>query len=84
MKRQLVLLCFGASLAWSPCSAQTQFPTEQAARQHCPNDTVVWLNHYSGIYHFKGQRWYANTRNGTYVCQKEADRAGDRATRNGE
>jgi hypothetical protein len=63
---------------------QGQFPTEQQAQQHCPNDTVVWLNLYSGIYHFKGQLWYANTSKGAFVCQREADRAGDRATRNGE
>jgi hypothetical protein len=69
----------------SPISyAQGQFPTEQQAQQHCPNDTVVWLNLPSGIYHFKGQRWYGNTRSGAFVCRSEADKAGDRATRNGE
>ena len=60
------------------------FQTEQTAQQHCPTDTVVWLNLPSGIYHFKGQRWYGNTKNGAYVCEKEADQAGDRATRNGQ
>ena len=57
------------------------FSTEQAAKQHCPTDTVVWLNLRSGIYHYKGQHWYGNTKSGAYVCQKEADQAGDRATR---
>jgi hypothetical protein len=57
------------------------FNTEQLAKQHCPTDTVVWLNLKSGIYHYKGQRWYGNTKSGAYVCQKEADQAGDRATR---
>ena len=57
------------------------FSTEQLAKQHCPTDTVVWLNHQSGVYHYKGQRWYGNTKSGAYVCQKEADRAGDRATK---
>jgi hypothetical protein len=27
-----------------------------------------------------GERWYGNTRSGAYVCQREADRAGDRAS----
>jgi hypothetical protein len=58
-----------------------QFSTEQAAKSHCPTDTVVWLNLKSGIYHYKGQHWYGNTKSGAYVCQKEADQAGDRATR---
>lgn len=57
------------------------FSTEQSAKQHCPTDTVVWLNLPTGIYHYKGQHWYGNTKSGTYVCQKEADKAGDRATR---
>jgi hypothetical protein len=54
------------------------------AQQHCPADTVVWVNLPSGIYHFKGERWYGNTKSGAYVCQREADRAGDRATRTGQ
>jgi hypothetical protein len=60
------------------------FATEDAAQQHCPRDTVVWLNTNSGIYHEKGMRWYGNTRHGAYVCRKEADAAGDRDTRNGQ
>jgi hypothetical protein len=62
----------------------TLFTTEQKAQQHCPKDTVVWLNLPSGVYHFKGQRWYGNTRNGAFVCEQEADKAGDRGTRNGQ
>jgi|ERR1035437_2199215 hypothetical protein len=57
------------------------FSTEQSAKQHCPTDTVVWLNLPTGIYHYKGQHWYGNTKSGAYVCQKEADKAGDQATR---
>ena len=57
------------------------FSTEQFAKQHCPTDTVVWLNLLTGVYHFKGDHWYGNTKSGAYVCQKEADKAGDRATR---
>jgi hypothetical protein len=56
------------------------FSTEQLAKQHCPSDTIVWLNLNTGVYHFKGDHWYGNTKNGAYVCQKEADKAGNRAT----
>ena len=62
-------------------SGLQKFSTEQAAKSHCPTDTVVWLNLRTGIYHYKGQSWYGNTKSGAYVCQKEADQAGDRATR---
>jgi hypothetical protein len=61
-----------------------RFQAETAARAHCPADIVVWLNTPSGIYHFKGMRWYGNTLHGAYVCKREADQAGDRATRNGQ
>jgi hypothetical protein len=67
-----------------PAPTLTLFQNEQQAQKHCPQDVVVWLNLSSGIYHFKGQRWYANTNNGAFVCEKEADLAGDRATENGQ
>src|SRR5579872_1762790 len=48
------------------------FTTEDEAQRHCPNDTVVWLNTRTGIYHLKGERWYGRTKHGAYVCKKEA------------
>jgi hypothetical protein len=36
------------------------------------------------IYHWKGMRWYGNTKNGSYVCKKEADENGNRGTLNGQ
>lgn len=62
----------------------TLYTSELAAQKHCPKDTVVWLNLPTGIYHFQGERWYGNTNNGAFVCEKEADKAGDRATLNGQ
>jgi hypothetical protein len=54
------------------------------SRVLCPQDTVVGLNLSSGVYHFRAQRWYAATKNGAFVCEKEADLAGDRTTENGQ
>ena len=59
--------------------ALDQFPTEQQAQQHCPKDTVVWLNTATGIFHYKGERWYGRTKRGAFVCQKEAAKEGDRS-----
>jgi hypothetical protein len=98
MLRRLVgLLTLAFSLFASPALATSHSPTptassgdltlfasESAAQKHCPKDTVVWLNTASGIYHEKGMRWYGNTKHGAYVCQAEADAAGDRDTRNGQ
>jgi hypothetical protein len=60
------------------------FSTEDAAQAHCPRDVVVWLNIPSGIYHYKGERWYGRTKHGAFACEKEAIKAGDRASENGQ
>ena len=60
------------------------YRTEQQAQNHCPKDTVVWLDPPSRIYHFKGQRRYGNTNDGAFVCEQEADQAGNRAAQNGQ
>ena len=65
-------------------SALSTFDTEEAAQSHCPDDTVVWLNLNSGIYHYQGERWYGNTEDGAYVCEQEAIADGERATENGQ
>jgi hypothetical protein len=60
------------------------FQSEQQAQQSCPSDVVVWVNLPSGVYHFRGQRWYGATKSGAFVCMQEADRYGYRPTRNGQ
>ena len=65
-------------------SALTLFANSQDAQQHCPQDTVVWLNLKSGIWHYKGERWYGRTRDGAFVCEHSAAAAGDRGTENGQ
>lgn len=62
----------------------TMFATEGAAQAHCPSDVVVWLNTKTGIWHEKGMRWYGRTKQGSYVCRKEAAAAGYRDTENGQ
>lgn len=76
----LALTCFVSAEAL----AIEQFSSEADASKHCPKDTVVWLNQPTMIWHYKGQRWYGNTKHGAYVCEKEAAAEGARATRNGE
>jgi hypothetical protein len=85
MKALAIVYVAVTALAFaSPSYAQAKFTSEQQAQQHCPNDIVVWLNLPTGIYHMKGERWYGRTKDGGYVCEKEADQAGDRETRNGQ
>ncbi|MDE2482160.1 MAG: hypothetical protein KGN02_08215 [bacterium] len=90
-----ILAILGNPFAGSPSAAPAAaavvasttlhyFSTESSAHAHCPHDVVVWLNIPSGIYHYKGERWYGRTRNGAFVCEKEAIAAGDRASENGQ
>lgn len=83
MRTLFVALLLSFSLLLPSYSfALEQFQTEQAAQKHCPSDTVVWLNIPTGVWHYKGQRWYGRTKNGAYVCKKEAAAEGNRGTHN--
>lgn len=85
MKKLIAGVIIALTVLVSPLAYSLEyFQTEQAAHKHCPKDVVVWLNTRSGVWHYKGQRWYANTKNGAFVCRKEASADGDRGTRNGQ
>jgi hypothetical protein len=50
----------------------------------CPGDQLVWVNTPSKIYHFKGTRDFGSTKTGKFLCQRDADKEGDRPSRNGQ
>jgi hypothetical protein len=50
--------------------------TEQAAGG---GDGKVWVNTKSGVYHKEGDRWYGKTKEGKYMTEDEAIKAGYRA-----
>jgi hypothetical protein len=50
----------------------------------CPGDRVVWVNTNSGIYHLEGERWFGRTAAGKFMCEKDAQKEGDRETKNGQ
>jgi hypothetical protein len=80
----IALLLFSPNVGPVIAANAQLFTVEVEAQKHCPADTVVWVNTPTGIYHLKGMRWYGNTKSGAYVCQKEGDAGGYRATRNGQ
>jgi hypothetical protein len=87
MVKIVLLACvlFFTSIFPSSAAPPAQhFQSEPEAQRHCPKDTVVWVNTKTGIYHLKGERWYGRTKDGAYVCRKEANAEGDRMTRNGQ
>ena len=50
----------------------------------CPGDKLVWVNTRSGIYHFQGERYFGSTKSGKCICERDADKEGDRPTHNGQ
>jgi hypothetical protein len=42
------------------------------------------VNTRSCIYHFRGERYLGSTKHEKFMCEKDADKEGDRPTRNGQ
>jgi hypothetical protein len=59
-------------------------PTRHAKKAAVSKSIKVWVNTNSGVYHYPGQRWYGNTREGEYMSEDEARKRGFRATQNGQ
>ncbi len=58
------------------------FRTEQQAQEHCPKDTVVWVDPQSGGYYLNTNPSYGHAGGGRYACRREAELAGMRAMTN--
>jgi len=69
--------------ASATCYAQTTYSTPGDAAKHC-RSPVVWLNTKTGVYHMPGSKDYGATKDGAFVCQAAANRAGDRPALNGQ
>jgi hypothetical protein len=81
----LRLLPVTLSLATAATVVAAQTPVHHPpAGMTCPNDKLVWVNTRSHIYHFQGERYFGSTKEGKFMCEHDADREGDRPTRNGQ
>ncbi|TMJ68763.1 MAG: hypothetical protein E6G83_04125 [Alphaproteobacteria bacterium] len=73
-------------LAFTACAQSPEilvaFRTEQQAQEHCPKDTVVWVDPQSGGYHLNTSPSYGHAGAGRYACRREAELAGMRAMAN--
>ena len=74
---------FAAVPVAEPALAQTPYhPLPPGLR--CPGDQIVWLNTRTGVFHFRGERYFGSTKSGKYICERQALAEGDRATENGQ
>jgi hypothetical protein len=76
-----VLLMTGAPAVHA--TSLSIYGSEDQAQQHCPHDTIVWLNLPARVYYQKGQRPYGHGQHSAYACKAEADGAGARNSLNG-
>ena len=52
--------------------------------QGSPGNGMVWVNTDSGVYHKEGSRYYGKTKNGNYMTEADAVKAGYRAAKKNE
>ena len=71
-----------AGISTNTSLGPNQFPVEALAKAHCPADTVVWVDLKSKVYHLVDSKDYGTTKDGAYVCEKEAIGQGVRAAKN--
>jgi hypothetical protein len=62
--------------------ASNQFAKETDAKAHCPDDTVVWANRSSKIFHYSTSKSYGKGKSGAYMCEKDTAAMKYRAAKN--
>ena len=68
----------------TPAPAASAPPAAKSAppAQPSPGSGMVWVNLDSGVYHKEGTRYYGKTKNGKYMSEADAIKAGYRAAKN--
>ena len=66
----------------APSASSTGTETEVAPRT-APAAGMVWVNTDSKIYHYEGDRWYGKTKEGKFMTEDDAIKAGYRASKEG-
>lgn len=65
-----------------PANTRRTPPQPQAQQAPGAGPDKVWLNEKSNVYHCPGDRYYGKTKDGKYVTEPEAKKAGAHGARN--
>jgi cytoskeletal protein RodZ len=68
----------GDSNAAAPASTSAPVSKPAPAPKPSPGAGTVWVNTDSGIYHKPGTKWYGKTKQGKYMTEADAKKAGYR------
>ena len=63
-----------------PASAPSSAATAAQKTPLSKNSGMVWVNTESGVYHKPGSRWYGRTKQGKYMTEGDAIKAGYKAS----
>jgi DNA uptake protein ComE-like DNA-binding protein len=66
----------------APATTARTSPPAQASPAPAPGSGMVWVNTDSGVYHKEGTRYYGKTKNGKYMSEADAVKAGYRPAKN--
>lgn len=65
-----------------PAPATPAKTSAPSASQGNPGPGLVWVNLDSGVYHYEGSRYYGKTKNGKYISEADAVKAGYHPAKN--
>jgi len=60
---------------------QSSQPEPSVQAQTPPQKGMVWVNTATGVYHYEGDRWYGKTKQGKFMSEQDALKAGYRASK---
>ena len=64
-------------------TASKSAPASDVAARPAPAKGMVWVNTATKVYHYEGDQWYGKTKEGKYMTEQDALKAGYRASKEG-